>query len=157
MPFDQTKDVLNHARKFHHRLSEFYEDLKESASREHTRALLDYMSRHEQYLEDCLKEFQDDVDKNVLDSYFQYGSDASKLSGIKDFVIKDDMEVEDVVAAAMHFDACLIKFYREIAQKARSSKVREVFENLLVMEEHEQIELSKTTLELGLVETGARE
>ncbi|MDF7823122.1 hypothetical protein P4B35_03800 [Pontiellaceae bacterium B12227] len=151
MPFDQTKDVLNQARKFHHRLSEFYEDLKDSTDKERTRALLDYLSRHETYLENCLKEFQQDVDKNVLDSYFQYGSDASKLSGISEFEIKDEMSVEDVVAAAMHFDACLIKFYREIAQKAHTEKVREVFENLLVMEEHEQIELSKTTLELGLI------
>jgi rubrerythrin len=151
MPFDQTKDVLKHARKFHHKLSEFYEDLKETTDKERTRALLDYLSRHEQYLEDCLEEFQKDVSRNVLDSYFQYGSDASKLSGISDFEIKEEMSVEDVVEAAMHFDACLIKFYREIAQKARSDKVREVFENLLVMEEHEQIELSKTTLELGLV------
>jgi rubrerythrin len=153
MPFDQTKDVLNQARKFHHKLSEFYEDLKENTDKERTRALLDYLSRHETYLEDCLKEFQQDVNKNVLDSYFQYGSDASKLSGISEFVIKDEMTVEDVVAAAMHFDACLIKFYREIAQKAHTEKVREVFENLLVMEEHEQIELSKTTLELGLIDT----
>lgn len=153
MPFDQTKDVLNQARKFHHKLSEFYEDLKDSTDKERTRALLDYLSRHEQYLEDCLKEFQQDVSKNVLDSYFQYGSDASNLSGISEFIIKDEMSVEDVVAAAMYFDACLIKFYREIAQKARSNKVREVFENLLVMEEHEQIELSKTTLELGLIHT----
>ena len=151
MPFDQTKDVLKQARKFHHKLSEFYEDLKTSTDKERTRALLDYLSRHEQYLEDCLEEFQQDVSRNVLDSYFQYGSDASNLSGISEFIIKDEMSVEDVVAAAMHFDACLIKFYREIAQKARSDKVREVFENLLVMEEHEQIELSKTTLELGLV------
>ena len=153
MPFDQTKDVLKQARKFHHKLSEFYEDLKDSTEKERTRALLDYLSRHEQYLEDCLEEFQQDVSRNVLDSYFQYGSDASKLSGISEFEIKDEMSVEDVVAAAMHFDACLIKFYREIAQKARSDKVREVFENLLVMEEHEQIELSKTTLELGLVDS----
>ena len=151
MPFDQTKDVLNQARKFHHKLSEFYEDLKDTTDKERTRALLDYLSRHEQYLEDCLEEFQQDVSRNVLDSYFQYGSDASNLSGISEFEIKDEMSVEDVVAAAMHFDACLIKFYREIAQKARSDKVREVFENLLVMEEHEQIELSKTALELGLV------
>jgi len=151
MPFDQTKDVLNQARKFHHKLSEFYEDLKDTTDKERTRALLDYLSRHEQYLEDCLEEFQQDVSRNVLDSYFQYGSDASNLSGISEFEIKDEMSVEDVVAAAMHFDACLIKFYREIAQKARTEKVREVFENLLVMEEHEQIELSKTTLELGLV------
>lgn len=153
MPFDQTKDVLNQARKFHHKLSEFYEDLKDNTDKERTRALLDYLSRHETYLENCLKEFQQDVSKNVLDSFFQYGSDASKLSGISEFEIKDEMLVEDVVAAAMHFDACLIKFYREIAQKAHTEKVREVFENLLVMEEHEQIELSKTTLELGLLET----
>lgn len=151
MPFDQTKDVLKQARKFHHKLSEFYEDLKDTTDKERTRALLDYLSRHEQYLEDCLEEFQKDVSRNVLDSYFQYGSDASKLSGISDFKIREEMSVEDVVEAAMHFDACLIKFYREIAQKARSDKVREVFENLLVMEEHEQIELSKTALELGLV------
>ena len=154
MPFDQTKDVLKQARKFHHKLSEFYEDLKDTTEKERTRALLDYLSRHEQYLEDCLEEFQQEVSRNVLDSYFQYGSDASNLSGISEFEIKDEMSVEDVVAAAMHFDACLIKFYREIAQKARSDKVREVFENLLVMEEHEQIELSKTTLELGLVHAG---
>lgn len=151
MPFDQTKDVLKQARKFHHKLSEFYEDLKETTDKERTKALLDYLSRHETYLEGCLNEFEKDVDKNVLDSYFQYGSDASKLSGITEFEIKDEMNVEDVVAAAMHFDACLIKFYREIAEKARTDKVREIFENLLVMEEHEQIELSKTTLELGLI------
>ncbi len=149
MPFDQTKDVLKQARKFHHKLSEFYEDLKDSADKERTRALLDYLSRHEKYLEDCLEEFQKDVSKNVLDSYFQYGSDASKLSGISEFEIKDEMCVEDVVAAAMHFDACLINFYREIADKARTGKVREVFENLLVMEQHEQIELSKQSLELS--------
>jgi rubrerythrin len=151
MPFDQTKDVLKQARKFHHKLSEFYDDLKDTTEKERTRALLDYLSRHEQYLENCLVEFEQDVSKNVLDSYFQYGSDASKLSGISDFEIKTEMSVEDVVAAAMHFDACLIRFYREIAQKAHTERVREVFENLLVMEEHEQIELSKTTLELGLV------
>lgn len=70
MPFDQTKDVLKQARKFHHKLSEFYEDLKDTTDKERTRALLDYLSRHEQYLEDCLEEFQQDVSRNVLDSYF---------------------------------------------------------------------------------------
>ena len=39
-----------------------------------------------------------------------------------------------------------------MAQRSLSTKVRDVFENLLIMEEHEQIELSKTTLELGLLE-----
>lgn len=149
MPFNQTREVLNQARRFHQKLSEFYEGLKEAASKERTQALLGYMSRHEQYLDECLAEFQKDVSKSVLDSYFQFESEATKLSKISEFKIKTDMEVEDVVSAAMHFDACLIRFYREMANHTTSQKVREVFENLLVMEEHEQLELSKTMLELG--------
>ena len=151
MPFNQTKEVLDQARKFHQKLGEFYEGLEDYASKEHTKALLSYMSRHENYLDECLAEFQKGVSRNVLDSYFQYGSDATRLKEITDFKIKDDMDVTDVVTAAMHFDACLIKFYREMANHASSGKVREVFENLLVMEEHEQLELSKTLLELGSI------
>ena len=149
MPFNQTKDVLNQARKFHQKLSEFYDGLKDSAGKERTRALLGYMSRHEQYLYECLAAFQKDVSRNVLDSYYQYGSDAACLKHITEFNIKPDMDIDDVVTAAMHFDACLIKFYSEMVNRAPTSAVREIFENLLVMEEHEQLELSKTMLELG--------
>ena len=149
MAFDQTKDVLEHAREFHQKLRVFYEELKASASKERTRALLDYMSRHEQYLDDCLAQFEEQVSDNVLDTYFKYGSEATTIAEIREFEIKPEMEVDDVVAAAMHFDACLIEFYREMAQRSLSDKVREVFENLLVMEQHEQIELSKQTLGLG--------
>ena len=149
MAFDQTKDVLEHAREFHQRLSVFYEELKDSASKERTRALLDYMSRHEKYLDDCLAQYEEQVSDNVLDTYFKYGSESTKMTAISEFEIKPEMDVDDVMAAAMHFDACLIEFYREMAQRALSEKVREVFENLLVMEQHEQIELSKQALGLG--------
>lgn len=148
MPYNQTKEVLDQARMFHRRLSKFYEDLKDNASMEHTRALLDYMSRHENYLDESLEEFKEQVSDNTLDTYMQYGSDASAQVQIDNFEIKEDMTVADVVATAMHFDACLIKFYREMASKSTNPKVREVFENLLVMEQHEQLELSKRALDI---------
>jgi|GEM_PF-609898 len=152
MALDQTKDVLDHARKFHRKLSEFYEDLKEATTQERTRALLDYMSRHEKYLGECLAEYEERVSENVRDTFFNYGSSTVGIPEIIDFEIKPEMEIADVVAAAMHFDACLIKFYREMAKRALNCKVREVFENLRVMEEHEQVELSKKTLELSALE-----
>ena len=114
MPFDQTRDVLNHARKFHRRLSEFYEDLKDSVEKERTRALLDYLSRHETYLDESLAKFQEAVSDNVLDTFLNYKADTANVSNITDFEISDDMTVDDVVAAAMHFDALLIKFYGDI-------------------------------------------
>ena len=149
MAFDQTKDVLAHAREFHRKLGTFYEELKESASRERTCALLDYMIRHEKYLVDCLVQYEDQVSDNVLDTYFKYGSESIMMTTISDFEIKPEMDVDDVMAAAMHFDACLIEFYREMAQRALSEKVREVFENLLEMERNEQLELSKQALGIG--------
>jgi len=149
MAFDQTKDVLNHAREFHQKLSVFYEELKGSASKERTRALLNYMSRHEKYLDDCLAQFEEQVSDNVLDTYFKYASESTEMTAITEFDIKPDMDEKDVMAAAMHFDGCLIAFYKEMAERSLSEKVREIFENLLVMEQHEQIELSKKMLGFG--------
>jgi rubrerythrin len=157
MPYNQTKDVLDQARMFHRRLGLFYEELKDSVSMERTKALLDYMSRHENYLDECLIEFKEQVSDNVLDTYMQYGSNASAQIQIDNFEIQPEMTVDDVFAAAMHFDACLIKFYREMTEKTTNGKVREVFENLLVMEQHEQIELSKQTLELSSLEAFRRD
>jgi rubrerythrin len=148
MAFDQTKDVLGDARKFHQKLSVFYEELKDSASKERVRNLLNYMSRHEKYLDDCLAEYEEQVSDNVLDTYFKYESESTVLTDLVDLEIKPDMDVNDVVAVAMHFDDCLIAFYREMAQRCLSEKVREVFENLLEMEQHEQIELSKRALDI---------
>jgi len=148
MAFDQTRDVLKHARQFHQKLSVFYKDLKDSASKERARTLLDYMSRHEKYLDDCLAEYEEQVSDNVLDTYFKYESESTALAELVDFEIKPDMDVNDVVAVAMHFDDCLIAFYREMAQRSLSEKVREVFENLLEMEQHEQLELSKRALDI---------
>jgi len=148
MAFDQTKDVLEHAREFHQKLSVFYDGLKESTRKDRARALLDYMSRHEKYLDDCLAQYEEQVSGNVLDTYFKYESESTGLTASADFEIKPDMDVDDVVAAAMHFDDCLVGFYREMAQRALSEKVREVFENLLAMEQHEQIQLSKQVLDI---------
>ena len=143
MSFNQTREVLSHARQFHRRLSIFYAELKDGVDKERARTLLDYMSRHEQCLADSLTAYEDGVKNGILDAYFKYESEASPLSKISEFKIKADMDVVDVIAVAMSFDACLIAFYGEMAQRALSSRVREVFENLLLLEQQEQIGLSK--------------
>lgn len=148
MPFDQTKDVLKHAQKFHQRLSEFYGEIKDSSDKVRMHTLLDYLIRHEKYLAETLDKFQNAVSVNVLDSYINYKPDTANISVISGFEIKDDMTVDDVIAAAMHFDACMVKFYGDMARKTNSAKVREMFENLLFMEQNEQVELSKQTLEM---------
>ncbi|MCF7847672.1 MAG: hypothetical protein K9M45_02385 [Kiritimatiellales bacterium] len=147
MPTTQTRDVLEQARTFHRRLSGFYEELKDSVHRERTRILLDYMSRHEDYLANSLGAFEEAVSNNVLDTYFQFSFEDATISCFADFEIKAEMDVNDVIQAAMHFDSCLIAFYKEMAERTVSGEIREIFENLLELEKHEQVALSKRALE----------
>ena len=58
------------------------------------------------------------------------------------------MNACDITAAAMYFDTCLVSFCREMAQRAMSETVQEVFENLLERERREQEQLSKNLLEM---------
>ena len=54
----------------------------------------------------------------------------------------------DVIEATRHFDQCLSTFYEEMARKSLSEHVRDVLLNLTQMELHEQMSLSRRTLEL---------
>lgn len=148
MAFNQTKDVLDHVREFHRKLSAYYEELKNSAGNERAIDLLDYLSRHEKLLDDSLADYEEQVSSNVLDTYFKYESECTQMSKIMGYRIKPDMDVCDVTAAAMYFDTCLVSFCREMAQRAHLDKIREIFENLLELELNEQHRLSKQLLEM---------
>ena len=47
MSIHQTRDILEYVKKFHEKLSDFYEDLGNQTDKERLKILLDYMSRHQ--------------------------------------------------------------------------------------------------------------
>jgi rubrerythrin len=148
MAFNQTREVLDHARKFHCRLEQFYISLQHRAPEEQTRELLGQLIEHEQVLNSHLKEYEEEVSGNILDTFFKY-----MLNGIEShfsqYAIPDRIDTPYVIQTARHFDRYLEHFYKEMAQKTLSEQVREVFLNLKDMEQREQISLSKQ--ELGLL------
>jgi hypothetical protein len=148
MAFNQTRDVLEHVRKFHRSLSVFYENLQDAVEDERASDLLDYLSDHELSLAKWLAEYEEQVSDNVLDTYFKYESECTHESKISEYEIKPQMNACDITAAAMYFHTCLVSFCREMAQRAMSEKVREVFENMLEMERSEQVRLSKQLLDM---------
>lgn len=148
MSFNQTRDLLDHARDFHRRLGRFYEELHENAPAGQTRKLLENLTEHEQGLGQRLKEYEEGVSGNILDTFFKY-----MLNGVEDYFaqyhVPDVIETGDVVAAARYFNDHLESFYKEMAGKAQSEHVREVLLNLMKMEQQEQLSLSKQMLELS--------
>ena len=148
MAFNQTREILDHARDFHRRLGRFYEELLDRAPQAQTRELLDQLVEHEQTLERRLGDYEESVSKNILDTFFKYMVDGTDAH-FADYAIPDEVDAGFVIEAARHFDHCLDRFYKEMANKALSEHVREVLLNLMEMELREQMSLSKQALELA--------
>lgn len=147
MPIQQTKDILDHAHKFHLRLGQFYTELLEQAPAERTCGLLEHLIEHEQTLAHRLKDYEQGVSKNILDTFFRYTTDGVEAH-FSNYEKPLDITPQTVIEAARFFDESLTHFYQEMASKAISEKVKEVLLNLLDMELQEQMSLSKQALEL---------
>jgi len=141
MRFEQTKDVLEHARNFHRKISHFYKQRRNRTEQERLKLLLDYMSEREQELAQALEEFAEGTSKEVLDTWFQFTCDDETLRICPDALLHDDMTVDDVIRAGVALSQCFIDLFREIATTADSDQVRAIFQNLLESERREQKKL----------------
>ena len=146
--FERTQDVLDHARAFHKELQRLYQQLSTETEKERVKMLLEYLSRHEEHLEQSLSAYEAGASKRVLDTWFKYVPQEDKLQKFRDVKLEPEMSVDDVIEVALQMDNCLVDFYKDMAEVAVSQEVKEVFTNLLEMEEQEKHKLVRNALQL---------
>lgn len=135
MPVEQTKDVLDHMRLFHSRVSQYYHRLADSTQRVRVKLLLDYMSEHERRLAESLEDYEETASPRILKTWLKSGctTDASKL--LEDEQLVAQMPVEEVVQVGVRLSECAISIYEHLANYAEPESIRQVFQNLLDMEQ----------------------
>ena len=148
MTFEKTRDVLDKVREFHRGLSEFYARMSEIAQKEKVKMLLDYMSRHEEHLEQCLSRYQTDGAKRLLDTWFKNTPPILKHEFFRKAKLTPDMSVKDVVKAAIQFDNCIAEFYMQMAELSHTDEIRHLFRCLLEMEKEEERQAIRSALDL---------
>ena len=149
MHFKTVKDVVDHSRQLHHQISQFYHKLSEDSSKARVSMLLEYLKRHEDHLENTLSQFAQDKTQSVLDSWFQYAPDQDLGDVMSHLEVSDHMDTDDVVSMALTLDDYFIDLYQGMVSNASSSAVKAVFQNLLDMEQHDKIQISKTALQIN--------
>jgi len=146
MAFETTKDVIDHARKFHRDLSEFYHQLADSAEQEKVKMVLDYLSRHERHLDQALARYEHDGANQVLDTWFKFKPDEATAKNIAALEVNNNMTVPEIVRMAMQMDERLIELYRGVARSSVAEEVKELFESLLKMEKQEESDMVKLAM-----------
>lgn len=141
MPFEQTRDVIEKARAFHHDMAAFYHRVEHVVEKERVRMVLDWLASHEERMEAKLAEVESSTAKRILDSWYQYPPDATVRDAITRIELRPDMRAQDVICMALHLDENLLRLYKRAAEAAPMGEVREVFESLLEEGKRERAKL----------------
>ena len=137
MRITQVKDMFAQVSDFHGELADYYEHLSDSTEQTRIKLLLDHLGSHERHLEESLKAYEGDTGRHVMDAFVDCVACDDILITCRQTPVTPEMSVEGVINVAMDVDKCLQHFYREVADKADSETVREVFRNLIDQEESE--------------------
>jgi rubrerythrin len=149
MPYGQAKEIIDSARAFHQRASEFYQQLANKAEGERVKMLLDYLARHEAHLDRALADYSDAVKSRALNAWHQYAQDQCLLQPFDVSQYSKNMTVDDVMTIGLNMDSCLIASYKGMAENAATAECREIFESLLQMEEQKKHKLARIALEIN--------
>lgn len=138
MRFEKTREILDHAREFHHLIAQAYHRLGEQTDRERMRMLLSYLETHENHLEETLTEYENEAAEKVLGHWFQTSPCDAKFKELRALLEQAPLTEEDVVAMAIEVDNCLIDMYKQLARIAEDDSVCDMFKALIRLEEHEE-------------------
>lgn len=149
MRFEQAKTILNHMREFHSTIAEFYHDLSEHTDKERVKMLLKYLEEHEIHIVDVLVDYEEYLPETVSETWFNFSPCTAKLNELKSLIAIELPDVDEIIEFTMKLDNCIIETYREIVNGAESPKVKELFENLLKLEEAERTRVAVNTARLN--------
>ena len=72
--------------------------------------------------------------------YEPHGADSHCFEGVE---LPPDATAAEVLDAAIEFDECLVRFYRQVVRQPVDQKIKALFESLIRMEQDDEIELKK--------------
>ncbi len=135
MTVEQTRNIIDHTKVFHSRVSQYYHRLADSTQQGRVKLLLDYMSAHENRLAEGLAAYEDSAPEKILNTWLQSSvtTDAAKLQ--VDGELIPGMSVDEIVGLGIRLTECVLEVYKNLAEQSEPESVRQVFANLLSMEQ----------------------
>ena len=98
--------------------------------------LLDYVEEHEKHLENTLNRYEADAPANILNAWFQFSPCGRKMDQLKSLFTDKNVSTDEVIDQVLTLDECIMDMYRKIATEAEVDEVRDMFKNILLMEEN---------------------
>jgi rubrerythrin len=151
MRFETIRDVLHHAKEVHTMIASHFHELAGKTGNPRVKMLLDYLEAHEEHLGKTLGNYEANASAEILNAGFAFSSCERKLDHLKSLFTDKNISADEVIDQALTLDECIMDMYRKIATEAEEEKVREMFKNILQMEENEQRKVVKNAMRLDML------
>ncbi|MGM0768737.1 MAG: ATPase [Pseudomonadota bacterium] len=138
------EDLIDWTRQLHHHLSRSLHQSAEKNSDERAAALLDYLSRHENTLEEAIVEFEKQADPKAMKTrMYDYLSHKPISSDAAADTHYASLDFEGITREIFHFHDQVMDLYDSLIGKAEIPEAKALLEDLLALEEHEAMRLSR--------------
>jgi rubrerythrin len=138
MKFEQTNDLIDHAKSFHQLIGEYYQSLEQKTENPRLKMLLDYLIEHERNLQDRLAEYSVNAPNKVMKTWFQFATCDERFHQLKSTLGAEEVSAEDVIVKTICLYDCIIQNFEELAKNAEIDEIRDVFQSIAAMERKEQ-------------------
>lgn len=149
MRFCQVEELLDWIRAFHDELAKQYDGLTDQSVKERTSLLLAYLADHQRLLADSIQKYETDTADSLLATWSDQCPDLELPQSLGELQkTLSGKETADIVNQAIYFHDQLIRIYKDLQEAAASDSVKELFDGLAEMEEHEKLRMVRDSLYL---------
>ena len=143
MPFKQVKDILQRAIDFHSMLIDFYKKINDITQTDSVKLLVNYMARHEKYLQEITSQISAEQEKQIAGEWFKYESEFATRDCFCALKIDKDSGVDDVIDAGLELNQCLINLFHHVAGVAPTQEIKTLFSSFEIEEIAEKKKLAR--------------
>ena len=137
MAFHQVKDIMRETCNEHVRVAEYYEEMQDFVAEAKVKSLLEIMYQHEQEMILGIRRYLKEGISSTLNTWFQYLPDIPKASELIKENLEEDITPEDLVHLINKVNQCFIVRYTKFSDICPSTAVKELFSEMIRMEENE--------------------
>ena len=150
MKVENLKDIINWTRESHESLAKCMKRCANENENSRARLLLSYLAEHEEKLSTVLDEFNKSGNENALNTWCIEYLDKNPVILHKD----DDkpfaeMTADEIMGTISRHHQIIIELYKDLLRQAEIPEAKELFEQLVSLEEHEVMRMAQAANRLG--------
>ena len=146
MTLETIKDILDWTRQLHEELARLYRDSSGESDDEKTRMLMTYVADHLERLAEAIAHYEKDSTVTMMDSWIQdYVEKNPFMQGWRNAMNLAGMNFDQVLDNTVKTHQQLIGLYEDLAEASKTERMKELFENLQNLEQHELMRMVHTT------------